>query len=195
MEKEVREKPNYLVQFANLSDPLADDPMLILKHFFMDSQLSDFRKQLWEWVRAALKSDCRLYDDHKERGYLLFLYERLIELAEAAYLLYKSANKEMKEAHKKLKRYNRIIHLTGEYRENPQLVFEDFFDDFHLKEVRQDLQTCLYATLAAENITYNNHRERGDLLLLHYRVLALGQAAILLTKEAREKESGKRNAI
>jgi hypothetical protein len=104
-------------------------------------------------------------------------------------LLCKKAGKEMEKVHKKLKRQNRIIHLTAACQDNPLLVFQRFFEDYHLNELRNDLWDWLYATLSDDNDTYNNYKERDDVLFLYYRLLELGEAGLILIQSSQGKRT------
>lgn len=161
----------------------------------MGSNLSEFRTQLWDWLCAALRSNRHAYDHSRERSDLLLLYSRLLELGEAAYLLCKQAGMDVHEGEKKRKRYNHIIYLTREGRKDPLLVFERFFEDFHLNELRNDLWSWLDATLSSNNATYNNYQERDDVLFLYYRLMELGEAGLILTHRAGRKETFKKHTF
>ncbi|WP_315822945.1 hypothetical protein [Paraflavitalea speifideaquila] len=85
-----------------LSNEARQHPMDYLKGFFMDSDVSELRSELWEWLVSALSSNDPALNDGISRANLLWLYKQLNELVEASYLVKKQnlKSQHMKEAKK-----------------------------------------------------------------------------------------------
>ena len=48
-----------------------------IEEFFRCFYLQDIRVMLWEWLKAAMSSECSAYNTGYERSNLLFVYEKL----------------------------------------------------------------------------------------------------------------------
>lgn len=64
-----------------------EDPLSVLDTFFDTYHLNEVREVLWEWVTAGLTNDQGAYTTARSRSNLLFLYEHVESLTEAAYLI------------------------------------------------------------------------------------------------------------
>jgi hypothetical protein len=84
-----------LVSF--LTDDQQEDPVAVIKTFFESYHIEDFRREIWAWLATALSSD---NTSGLERSGLIFLYENILSLVEASFLLY------IKEPAKKSKKQN-----------------------------------------------------------------------------------------
>ncbi len=81
-------QPASLHLFIRLSREQQQNPLTVLEEFFSNYHLPDIRECLWEWLAAALSSDNGTYQTGRARGGLLFLYENMGALAEAAFILH-----------------------------------------------------------------------------------------------------------
>ncbi|MDF2186813.1 hypothetical protein [Paraflavitalea sp. CAU 1676] len=91
MKPETLEIPN---QLRRLSHEEQSDPKSVLAEFFTNYHLHDLRDVLWEWLCAGLCHDGSWFQEGLDRSNLLFLYENLEKLAEAAYLLHRKAEQK-----------------------------------------------------------------------------------------------------
>ena len=77
----------------------------VLEDFFSSFHLQDVRALLWEWLVAALSSESGAYESGYARSNLIFVYEKLELLIEAAHGLHCNRKKSMKRK-QKLKAYH-----------------------------------------------------------------------------------------
>src|SRR6266852_2019278 len=80
---------------------------------------------------------------------------------------------------------NQLLKLNEEERNNPLMVIDGFFGDYHLQEVREEIQQLQQVALFTDNDTYNNARERSNLVFFCEKLEILAEAAYLL----KEKEN------
>jgi hypothetical protein len=77
-------------QLLRLTKEEQQEPGAVLTCFFENYHLKDLRELLWEWLLTALGTDNSTYAKGRQRSNLIFLYEKLESLTEAAYLLHQS---------------------------------------------------------------------------------------------------------
>ena len=77
----------------------------VLDDFFSSFHLQDVRELLWDWLVAALSSESGAYESGYARSNLIFVYEKLETLIEAAYGLHRRRKKSMKRK-QQFKMYN-----------------------------------------------------------------------------------------
>ena len=75
-------------QLLRLTKEQQQEPGAVLTYFFECYHLKDLRELLWDWLLTALSSDNTTYAKGRERSNLIFLYEKLESLVEAAYLMH-----------------------------------------------------------------------------------------------------------
>ncbi len=63
------------------------EPLSIIREFCDWSDIDTVKKQLWEWLMAAMGAQYTGYEETGKKWELLFLYQRLEELVEAAYAI------------------------------------------------------------------------------------------------------------
>ena len=98
----VNKKPPQQHQLLRLSKEEQQAPLDVFDVFFDCYHLKDLHEVLWDWLLAALGTDSGIYDRGKERSNLIFLYQKIEALAEAAYLLhFKQPEKKTKRKKKK----------------------------------------------------------------------------------------------
>jgi len=74
------------------------------------------------------------------------------------------------------------MHLTEEELENPLGVVQEFFENYHLHEAREDLFNLMRTGLSTDNTTYDTGEKRSNLLFLHEQLVKLTEAAWILSK-------------
>lgn len=77
--------------------------------------------------------------------------------------------------------YNKPILLTEEELTNPIIVIKQFFDDYHLIEVRKHLHSLLEVAITSSNDLYAEASERDAVVCFFKRMLNLAEATTLLT--------------
>jgi hypothetical protein len=92
-------KTQQTAQVVRLSKEEQQQPIDVIACFFDCYHLKDFREMLWDWLLAALGTDSGIYDKGRERSNLIFFYQKMETLVEAAYLL--QATEQKKEKKKK----------------------------------------------------------------------------------------------
>lgn len=75
-------------QLLRLSKEQQQEPGAVFTCFFECYHLKDLRELLWDWLLTALGTDNSTYSKGRERSNLIFLYEQLELLTEAAYLIH-----------------------------------------------------------------------------------------------------------
>lgn len=86
-----------------LTDAQQAHPASVFVHFFECYHLKDVRELLWDWLLTALGSDNGVYAKGRDRSNLIFLYEKLETMAEAAWVLHKQQPPSPKRKGKKKK--------------------------------------------------------------------------------------------
>lgn len=81
-------KPPQKHHLLRLSKEEQQAPVDVINVFFDCYHLKDLHEVLWDWLLAALGTDNGIYDRGRERSNLIFLYQKIEALAEAAYLLH-----------------------------------------------------------------------------------------------------------
>lgn len=82
----VNQHPDWHDQPMRLNQEELNFPRLVMDDFFTNFQLDDFRQIMWEWLTAVMSSDHPAFDSPRNRGNILFFYERLETLVEACYV-------------------------------------------------------------------------------------------------------------
>jgi hypothetical protein len=86
---------------------------------------------------------------------------------------------------------NQPLRLTEEERQDPYLVLEDFFSNFHLQDMREMLWDWLVAAMSAESSAYNTGYARSNLVFVYEKLELLIEAAKVIHK--RKRKNQKRN--
>lgn len=89
--------PHWQDQLLRLTEADKQNPCFVLDDFFSFFHLQDMREILWDWLTTALSTDSGRYSTAFERSNLLFAYEKLELLVEAAYLMYKRRKQKEKQ--------------------------------------------------------------------------------------------------
>lgn len=70
-----------------LSPEEIENPFLSIEHLFEEMDLSTIKQILWEFLKAAVTSNHNKYLSKRDRREILYLYEHLERLLEAAHLI------------------------------------------------------------------------------------------------------------
>lgn len=96
----VNTQPQWANRPRRLSDEERQNLYGVLEDFFSCFHLQDVREMLWDWLVAALSSESGAYGSGYARSNLIFVYEKLEMLIEAAHGLQKRRKKSMKRRQK-----------------------------------------------------------------------------------------------
>ena len=88
--------------------------------------------------------------------------------------------------------YNQPLRLTREQKNDPSLVIEDFFECYHLNEVREILWKWMEEVVSSHRSIASNPIERSNHIYFYEKIEALVEAALVLEKR-RRKAQRKRN--
>lgn len=83
-------------QPLRLTEEERQDPYIVLEDFFSNFHLQDMREVLWDWLVAAMSSESCQYNTGFARSNLVFVYEKIELLVEAAYGIHKRRKKKQK---------------------------------------------------------------------------------------------------
>lgn len=89
--------PHWESLSRKLSKEESENPYLVIEELFDYAHLPDLRHQLWEWLRTTVTGDFTEGLDRRERIALLFLYEKIEKLVEAAHLIQVSMQKKKRD--------------------------------------------------------------------------------------------------
>jgi hypothetical protein len=78
-----------------------EKPKDVIKNFFGAYKLSEIRAHLWNMVEVAITSENYVFDESRERDKLIWFYQQIEELIEAAYMI------SQKKVEKKFKKKNK----------------------------------------------------------------------------------------
>jgi hypothetical protein len=79
---------------------------------------------------------------------------------------------------------NYHTHLNSQEIQDPSIVFEAFFDHYHLETAQQELETLVHLGLTTDDPAYDSGEKRSNLLCLHQQLLKLIEATHLLAEPA-----------
>lgn len=92
----VNRHPEWENQPLRLNEEERQNLYGVLEHFFRDFDLQDIREILWDWLVAAMSTESGSYDSGYSRSNLIFVYERLESLIEAAHGITRRRKKKRK---------------------------------------------------------------------------------------------------
>jgi hypothetical protein len=87
---------------------------------------------------------------------------------------------------------NQPLRLNTEERKNPLLAIQDFFDSYHLEEVRQILWSWMVEVVTSQRSIANSPRDRNNNIFFYEKIEALVEAAYLLRNKSRAKKASAR---
>lgn len=79
--------------------------------------------------------------------------------------------------------YNQPIRLTAEQIDNPVIVLEDFFSNFHLYESRELLADWLRAVLTTPNAQFAEASERSGIVVFAEKLEELLEAVSVMIRK------------
>ena len=79
--------------------------------------------------------------------------------------------------------YNQPLRLTEAEKDNPTVVFENFFECYHLNEVRQILWEWLVEVISSHNSISQEGRERNNHIFFYEKLEELLEACFILQKD------------
>jgi len=80
--------------------------------------------------------------------------------------------------------HNQPLRLNEQERKNPLLVIQEFFDSYHLEEVRQLLWTWMVEVVTSQRSIANNPRDRNNNIFFYEKIESLVEAAYILKNKA-----------
>lgn len=80
--------PEWEMQSRLLSKEEVNDPSIVLDEMFDFAHLPEWRNLLWAWLKITVSGSYNTESAELKRGNILFLYEKLQRLIEAAHLLH-----------------------------------------------------------------------------------------------------------
>lgn len=83
--------------------------------------------------------------------------------------------------------YNVPLRLTNEEKHNPFIVFSDFFDHYHLNEVREIFWNQLVTVLSSENESHNPI-VRSNHIFFYEKIETLIEAAYVIHRKAKKQK-------
>lgn len=92
--------PEWEMRSRCLTNEEIEDPSLVLDELFDFAHLPELRQLLWEWLKITVSDSYSKDTETNEKLSVLFLYEKMQKLIEAAHLIWKAhqSSKE-KERH------------------------------------------------------------------------------------------------
>lgn len=87
--------------------------------------------------------------------------------------------------------YNQPLRLTKEQKQHPILILEDFFEHYHLNEVREILWTWLTDAITSSSGIVNDSNERKNQIFFYEKIEALIEASFVIRNSAAKKQRKK----
>lgn len=83
--------------------------------------------------------------------------------------------------------YNQPLRLTEEERQNPKMVVEDFFECYHLNDVREILWKWTVAIVSSPGNISSEPLERSNHIYFYEKMEALVEATYMLLNQINEQ--------
>jgi len=83
----------------------------------------------------------------------------------------------------KKKKPDQLLRLSEDERRQPLHVLNEFFDCYHLNDLREVLWDWLLAALGTDNGTYDRGKDRSNLIFLYQQIELLFEASYLIHTE------------
>jgi hypothetical protein len=80
--------------------------------------------------------------------------------------------------------YNEPLRLNKEQKQHPILIIDDFFESFHLNEVRDILWRWMVEVVSSPRSISDDHHERNNHIYFYEKIEELVEAAFVLQKNA-----------
>ena len=84
--------PEWELQPRKLSSEEVKNPELVIHQFFDYAHLPEVRSHLWDWLKSTVSGDFNSLS-RQERSSLLYFFEQLEKLVEAAHLIHQQSKK------------------------------------------------------------------------------------------------------
>jgi hypothetical protein len=78
--------------------------------------------------------------------------------------------------------HNQPLRLTTEQKQNPNLIIDEFFECFHLNEVREILWAWLTEVIFSRNSISTNPLERSNHIYFYEKIEEVVEAAFIINK-------------
>ncbi len=93
------EYPEWEMQPRLLNKEEVTDPGIVLDEVFDYAHLPEWRSLLWEWLKITVSGTYNTESAEYDRSSILYMYEKLQKLIEAAHLMYvqQEASKELEK--------------------------------------------------------------------------------------------------
>jgi len=92
--------------------------------------------------------------------------------------------------------YNQPLRLSENQKENLALVFQDFFERYHLHEVRETLWEWLVEVISSQNSISNDGSARNNHVFFYEKLEELVEACFILQKgDQVKKDQDDKNAL
>lgn len=91
-----------------LAEQEGQNPHMVLADFFSCFHLQDIHEMLWDWLIAALSSESGAYSSGHARSNLIFVYEKVMLLMQAADVINRRSKKKQRRYN--LKRARKFNH-------------------------------------------------------------------------------------
>jgi hypothetical protein len=79
--------------------------------------------------------------------------------------------------------YNLPLRLNEEERQNPRLIIENFFECYHLQEVRETLWNWMVEIVSSSRSISQDGQRRNDHIYFYEKMEALVEAAFLINQK------------
>lgn len=83
--------------------------------------------------------------------------------------------------------HNQPLRLTEEERQNPKMVIEDFFECYHLNDVREIMWNWTVAIVSSPGNISSEPLERSNHLYFYEKMEALVEASYIILKQLNEQ--------
>lgn len=80
--------------------------------------------------------------------------------------------------------YNQPLRLSEEERINPRLVIENFFESYHLQEVREMLWSWMVEIVSSSRSIAQDAKQRNDHIYFYEKIETLVEAAFLMNQRS-----------
>jgi hypothetical protein len=87
--------------------------------------------------------------------------------------------------------YNQPLRLTQEQKQDTTSVIEDFFECFHLNEVREILWRWMVEVVSSPRSISDDHHERNNHIYFYEKIEILVEAAYVILKKIKKQKRRK----
>ena len=98
----------------------------------------------------------------------------------------------MKTQNKHPQWYNEPLRLSTEQKQNPILVIADFFEWYHLQDVKEILWTWTKTVISSPTSISNEPLDRGNHICFYENIETLIEATFIIVRNSQEKVKKKK---